>query len=84
MTQAQDKKIALASVIEAERQQLQESLAVLRESAQETADHLRHRVHHLQEALDVRSTIGAHRYLLLAGAFAVGLAVGLRHLHDAR
>lgn len=83
MTQVHDKRIALASVVEAERQQLQESLAVLRESAQATADDLRHRAHHLQEVLDVRSTIGAHRYLLLAGAFAVGLAVGLRHLRDA-
>ena len=80
MTQLQDKKDALTTLVEVERQNLEESIAVLRETAHREVDELRDRVQHIAEKLDVRATIVEHRYLVLAGAFAVGFALGIRHI----
>lgn len=82
MTHVQDKKDALATLVEIERQNLQESIEALRETAHREVDELRGRVHHIAEKLDVRATIVEHRYKVLGGAFAVGLVIGIRHMLD--
>lgn len=82
MTHVQDKKDALATLVEIEQQNLEESLNALKETATREVEEIRHRVQHIAEKLDVRTTIVEHRYKVLAGAFALGLAFGLRHMLD--
>jgi hypothetical protein len=76
----QDKKDALTTLVEIERQALHESLEALRGAARGEVAELKDRVGHMVEKLDVRRTIVAHRYKFMLGAFAIGLAIGVRRM----
>lgn len=80
MAHVQDKKDALATLVEIERQALQQSLEALRGAARGEVEELKDKVGHIVEKLDVRRTIVAHRYKVLLGAFAIGLAFGVRRM----
>lgn len=71
MAHVQTKKDALATLVEIERQALHESLEALRGAA-------RTEVAQIAQRLDVKKKIVDHRYKVLAGAFAIGLAVAIR------
>ena len=80
MAHVQDKKDALVTLIEIERNNLHSSLDALRATAREVVAELRERVQHLRDKVDVKSAIVAHRYQLLFGAFAIGIAFGIKRI----
>lgn len=80
MAHVQDKKDALATLVEIERQALHESLEALRGAARGEVAEIKDRVEHIVEKLDVRRAIVEHRYKVLVGAFAIGLAFGVRRM----
>lgn len=80
MAHVQSKKDALATLVEIERQALHESIEALRGAARGEVDQLRGKVEHIVEKLDVRRSIVEHRYKFMLGAFAIGLAFGIRHI----
>lgn len=83
MSGVQDKKDALATLVEIEQQNLHESIAALRSTAHREVDVLRERLDTVKERLNITNTIVEHRYKLLFGALAIGVVVGLRRAtHD--